>query len=162
MKTKKVVTRIFIVLIVVVVCAGAAFTFLYYKYHNQKTPESTLNSFIYALNNDDINGMLEYVEPTESELIKIGLKKFDDITDSKIAEKITTWLPFLSDFLEFNAFPELHPEIVDVIIDGEKSTITIKIEHDDEDTYYDVYLIQIENKWYIQYAWKSKLTEAEG
>ncbi len=162
MKMKKVVTKFFIVLTLVLLCLGMTFAFLYYKHHNQKMPENTLNSFIYALNNDDINGMLEYVEPTEAELIKIGLKKFDDITDSKISEKIATWLPFLADFLEFNAFPELHPEIVDMIIESEKSTITIKIEHDDEDTYYDVYLIQIEDKWYIQYAWKSKLIGTEG
>lgn len=57
----------------------------YYNNHNENTAEAAFNSFIYALNHDDVNEMLEYIEPTESSIITAALDKIDELTDSQIA-----------------------------------------------------------------------------
>ena len=125
----------------------------YYKNHTNNTPESAFNSFVYALNHDYIDGMLNYLEPTEAEVASAALAKIDEITDSQIATTLVKWLPFLSDFTDAKFLPKLNPTIQSVSEENNKATITVSI--DNTDVLYDVYMIKIDTKWYIQYAWKA-------
>lgn len=125
----------------------------YYRNHNNNTPESAFNSFVYALNQDDIDGMLIYLEPTEAEVASAALAKIDEITDSQIVATLVKWLPFLSDFTDTKFLPKLNPTIQSVSEEDNKATIRVSL--DNTDTLYDVYMIKIDKKWYVQYAWKA-------
>lgn len=125
----------------------------YYRNHNNNTPESAFNSFVYALNQDDIDGMLNYLEPTEAEAASAAIAKIDEITDSQIVATLVKWLPFLSDFTDTKFLPKLNPTIQTVSEEDNKATITVSI--DNTGVFYDVYMIKIDTKWYIQYAWKA-------
>lgn len=125
----------------------------YYRNHNNNKPESAFNSFVYALNQDDIDGMLIYLEPTEAEIASAALAKIDEITDSQIVATLVKWLPFLSDFTDAKFLPKLNPTIQSVLEEDNKATITVSL--DNTDTLYDVYMIKIDKKWYVQYAWKA-------
>lgn len=154
-KNRVVITAIF--LFVMILCG--VFGMKYYKNHNKNTAEAAFNSFIYALNHDDVNEMLEYIEPTEASIITTALDKIDELTDSQIATVLTKWLPFLSDFTEFDILPELSPRIISILENDDEAVITISLDEDEQGTLYDVYLIRIDKKWYIQYAWKSNFSK---
>lgn len=140
------------ILVLIAVLAGVI-GIKYYRNHNNNTPESAFNSFVYALNQDDIDGMLNYLEPTEAEIASAALTKIDEITDSQIVTTLVKWLPFLSDFTDAKFLPKLNPTIQSVSEEHNKATITVSL--DNTDTLYDVYMIKIDNKWYVQYAWKA-------
>ena len=152
-KNKKNLKPLIIVLTVVLMCAVVFFGLFFYRNHSKKEPVKTINSFIYALNHDNISEMLECIEPTESDIIKSGLEKIDEITDSEIAKKLTDYLPFLSAYLKVDIFPEFDVEIINTDVDGKKAVVTVSI--NDSEKYYDVRLIKLDGKWYIQYAAKS-------
>lgn len=154
MKTKK-SAIIIVVIAVIVLVAGAVFGFTYHKHHSQKQPEDTFNTFIYALNDNNVEDMLECIEPTEAELIRLALDKIDDVTDSKLVATLVKYLPFLADFTEFDILPELYPDIISADTDTKNSTLKIKLDGKEEKLYYNVYMIKLDNKWYIQYAWKA-------
>lgn len=154
MKTKKTVV-ILVVITVIILIAGAVCGFMYHKHHSKKSPENTFNSFIYALNNDDIEDMLECIEPTEAQLVQLALDKIDDVTDSKIAVTLKKYLPFLADFTELDVFPELHTDIISTDIDKKNARLKIELDGKEDKLYYDVYMIKLDDNWYIQYAWKS-------
>lgn len=152
-KNKKNLKPLIIVLTVVLMCAVVFFGLFFYRNHSKKEPVKTIDSFIYALNHDNISEMLECIEPTESDIIKSGLEKIDEITDSEIAKKLTDYLPFLSAYLKVDIFPEFDVEIINTDVDGKKAVVTVSI--NDSEKYYDVHLIKLDGKWYIQYASKS-------
>ena len=152
-KNKKNLKPLIIVLTVVLMCAVVFFGLFFYRNHSKKEPVKTIDSFIYALNHDNISEMLECIEPTESDIIKSGLEKIDEITDSEIAKKLTDYLPFLSAYLKVDIFPEFDVEILNTDVDGKKAVVTVSI--NDSEKYYDVRLIKLDGKWYIQYASKS-------
>lgn len=163
MKTKKrYVVVILIVVAVIVLIMGTVFIFMHYKNQSKKSPEDTFNLFIYALNNDNVEDMLECIEPSEAELIQFGLNKIDDITDSKLIATLTKYMPFLADFTEFDIIPEIHPDVLSVDADKDNATVTIELDGKENKLYYDVYMIKLDDKWYIQYAWKSKTEENNG
>lgn len=155
METKKKPVVIVVVIAVIILSVGAVFGFMYNKNHSQKRPENAFNSFIYALNNNNIEDMLECIEPSEAELIQLALDKIDEITKSKLVATLTKYLPFLADFADFNIFPELHPDIISADVDKKKATLKIELDGKEDKRYYDVYMIKLDDKWYIQYAWKS-------
>ncbi|MDE5771962.1 MAG: hypothetical protein K2I06_10120 [Ruminococcus sp.] len=151
---KKNFKPLIIVIVIILVCIGILFGLFFYRNHSRKEPVKTINSFMYALNHNNINGMLDCIEPTESELIKSGLEKIDEITDSEIAEKLTDYLPFLTAYLKVDLFPkEFDVKIIKTEVDGKKAVVTVSII--DSKIYYDIYLIKLDGKWYIQYASKS-------
>lgn len=154
MKTKKKPVVILVVIAVIILSVGAVFGFMYHKHHSQKRPENTFNSFIYALNNNNIEDMLECIEPTEAGLIQLALGKIDDVTDSKLVATLTKYLPFLADFTDFDILPELHPDIISADVDKKNATLKIELDGKEGKLYYDVYMIKLDDKWYIQYAWK--------
>ncbi|MBD5160372.1 MAG: hypothetical protein HDT23_09060 [Ruminococcus sp.] len=154
MKTKK-SAIIIVVIAVIVLVAGAVFGFTYYKHHSQRQPEDTFNTFIYALNDNNVEDMLDCIEPTEAELIQLALDKIDEVTDSKLIATLVKYLPFLADFTEFDILPELHPDIISADTDTKNSTLKIKLDGKEEKLYYNVYMIKLDDKWYIQYAWKA-------
>lgn len=156
MKRNKVVI-IILLLFILVLCVTVGLR--YYRNHNNYTPVSALNSFVYALNQNDVEQMLEYIEPTEAEIVRLAIKQIDKMTDSKIAATFTKWLPFLTEFTKLDFIPEIELDIVAVSEDGNNAKITIMLDPNERTEYYDIYLIQIEKKWYLQYAWKSSLYE---
>lgn len=154
MENKKKNFKPFIIVItVILICAVILSGLFFYRNHSKKEPIKTIDSFMYALNHDNIKGILDCIEPTEADAIKFGLEKIDEITDSEIAQKLTDYLPFLSAYLKIDVFPEFDIEIIDTDVDGKKAVVTISI--NDSETYYDIHLIKLDNKWYIQYASKS-------
>lgn len=153
MEKKKKISPVIIILIIVLIIGGIVTGIFVYKSQRRNNPEKTLNSFVRALNHNDINGMLDCIEPTEAELIELGLKKIDEATDSEIAGKLKDYLPFLSAYLKVDIFPEFEIEITNTDIDGEKAVVTIDINESKQ--YYNIYMIELDDKWYIQYALKS-------
>ena len=160
MEKNKKFKSILIVLIIILICIGVILGIFFYKISKNKTPEKILNLFVYALNYDDVDGMLKCIEPSEAELIENELKEINDITDSEISEKFTDYLPFLPNYLKADTFPEFDIEIISKYTDNKNLIITIDINNTGIN--YDVYFIKINCKWYIQYALKSyKIAESE-
>ena len=121
--------------------------------------EKTFRLFVDALNQNHIATALEYVEPTEAQLIKFAINKADELTGNKIVKVFSKWFPFLSDFIGLDVIPELSPQIITVDESEETSVITVTLNTNDTVSFYDVYLIKIEEKWFIQYAKKVKAAE---
>lgn len=155
--------RVFIFIAGILICAvcviGGIFGFRYYQKQHTNTAEATFQSFVTALNHDDINGMLKYIEPTEAKAIEAVLEKAGDLTSSETIDALTKWLPFLHTVSNVDVFPDISPEIISVSEEEDTAIITISLENDTSSNLYDVHLIKIDDNWYIQYAWKSKLSK---
>lgn len=165
MKNNKKFKTIIIVLTVILIFTGIICGIFFFrskdkKTKNEETPEKTLDSFINVLNHEDISGILDYLEPSEAEILKSEFEKNNEITDSEIIGKLKDYLPFLSELMQSEVLPEFDIKIKNTNIDDKNSVISVDI--NDTELNYNIYLIKINNKWYIQYALKSdNTTETE-
>ena len=142
------------VVVSVLVIALIGLVFILYNNRNSNKPENTIRKFVVALNNDNINGMLEYIEPTEAQLIQNGISKLERITNTSL-DKLIDILPFVTYISDTNLFPEYDIEIVSSDIQDDNTAIVRMVatskDNDTSTTLY-VYMINIEDTWYIQYA----------
>lgn len=142
------------IVVSVLVIALIGLVFIFYNSRNSNKPENTIHKFTTALNNDNINGMLEYIEPTEAQLIQSGISKLERITNTSL-DKLIDILPFVTYISDTDLFPEYDIEIVSSNIQ-EDNTAIVRIVATSKDsnisTTLDVYMINIEDTWYIQYA----------
>ncbi|MEE5993902.1 MAG: hypothetical protein V3G42_11765 [Oscillospiraceae bacterium] len=163
-----------VIIVIVLLCAGAGIGIYYY--HNQTDDSSSeveveevpmaesekvFHSFIEALNKNDINKALTYLEPTEAQLVKYAIDRIDQLTGTNIAKVLSKWFPFLSNISGVDVIPELSPQVITVEEEEETSVITIAMQSETSVTFYQVYLIQIEGRWFIQYAKKGQATQPE-
>ena len=99
-----------VIIVIVLLCAGAGIGIYYY--HNQTDDSSSeveveevpmaesekvFHSFIEALNKNDINKALTYLEPTEAQLVKYAIDRIDQLTGTNIAKvlsKLDQFEPF--------------------------------------------------------------------
>lgn len=134
--------------IIIVIC-------LQKKEEKKPTPQDAVMGFVAEYNQENINGMLEYIEPSEAELIRSGMQKLDELANSESMKQLVKWMPFLATVAKDVIFQKIEPEIVRVKEDENNAVVTISLENAGKLSYYDVHMIKIEEKWYIQYAWKS-------
>ncbi len=129
------------------------------KEEQMKDSEKTFHAFIDAINRNDFNSALNYIEPTEAQLIRLALEKFDKITGSNSINILSKWFPFFSAISGVDVVAELSPTVLSVDEQSDTSVITIAIRTGDALSFYHVYLIRIEETWYIQYAKKISMSE---
>lgn len=149
---KKVVV---IILSVVVLLTVGVVLFKYYK-HNQarKSAEKTVIAFIEVSNEQDINEMLKYIEPTEAQIISFGISKFDDVTNSSAFTKLKKWMPYVSDFTNLQFIPQFDVSINNCDLNDNNADVTATLTNQKNKSQIECVfrLIKIENKWYLQYV----------
>lgn len=155
MKKNKIIIGTMIAIIFILI-VGVIFT-VYVRRNDTSKPEHTIRSFETALNNDNINGMLDCIEPSEAQIIKDTISKVESITGQSL-DGLIDILPFISFVSSSDLFPSYNLEVISTNIDEDESTAIVTIEatptdkEDSESTLLDVYLIRIEDVWYIRYA----------
>ena len=152
-----VVTVIFILIIGIV--------FVIYTYRNDTTkPECTIHFFETALNNDNINGMLDCIEPSEAKIIRDTISKVENITGQSL-ESLIDIIPFISFVSSTDLFPSYSIDVVSTNIDDNDTTaiaqinVTPKNLENPTATMLDVYMIKIQDVWYIKYVLPISNTE---
>lgn len=120
------------------------------------SPEAVVKLFNVALNQKDIEEMLEYIEPTEAQIINAAISKINDTIGGNTLSVIKSWLPFLSDFTDLELWPEYDCKIISTnVYDNSAKVLTQFVNVSNDDKYeLEFILIKIESKWYIQYASK--------
>ncbi len=142
---------------VLLVLILALVLFLYFQRNDTTKPETTINSFVSALNDDNINGMLDCIEPSEAQTIRNGISKLESYT-GKSFDKLIELLPFISFVSSTDLFPEYSVEILSTQLSDDGTTAIVQITATPIDTEssqslsFDVNLIKIQDVWYIRYA----------
>ncbi|MBO5559097.1 DUF4878 domain-containing protein [Ruminococcus sp.] len=126
----------------------------YHEKHIRKTAEKTVVSFINVANDQNLKKMLEYIEPTEAQIIESAIDKLDSATESTAFTKFKKWLPYISDFTELKPIPQFDSTIVNSEIQDKNANITVTLTNrkTSKETECVFYLIDINGTWYIQYA----------
>lgn len=137
-----------IIVISVVLIFTAIFGGWYFINHNRLTPENTVRSFIYAGRHSNFNGMLNYIDPTEKKLLNLVM---GDMTASEADSIFASLSPVLAEFIKNDLYAELNPEIIDSNKNNYKATVTVKIELNGQNRFYEFHLIKVRCQWYIQY-----------
>lgn len=154
---KKIFITVAVLLSAIILLTAIFFVYSFKKTHNRSTAGDTVYSFIYALNNQNINDMLSCIEPSEAQIIEYAISKADDKIGSGTFSKLKNWLPFLSDFADVNLIPKFDLSIISTEVNDDTAAVTASLTgKESQNTYKCVFhLIKIETNWYIQYATKS-------
>ena len=150
---------VIIILSMIMLGISALFSYRYYhENHIRKNAEKTVYSFIVAANDQNIEKMLEYIEPAEAQIIETGINKLDSATESTAFTKFKKWLPYISSLTDFEPIPQFSPTIIDSEIHDNNAVITstLKNKKTNKQTDCVFYLININDNWYIQYALPKK------
>ena len=110
-------------------------------------------SFVDALNHDNIEKMIEYIDPYEKELISNTIGNDSNSVYSSV-QKLIKLMPFISYVSDKDFLPEYDIDVISEKIENKTAVEKINATNTDNGQEYtlNVYMIQIENQWYIQYA----------
>lgn len=134
--------------------AGALAYNCYKQNHNRKSAEKTVTAFVDSANDQNINKMLEYIEPTEAQLISFGISKLDEATDSETFSKLKKWLPYISDVTDLQVIPQFDVSVKNSEINDNNADVTAILTNKKSNAQTECVfkLIKIESKWYLQYV----------
>ena len=145
---KKITAAIIGSALVLSICTGCI-----YPQKSKNTPEMTIMSFVDALNHDNIEKMIEYIDPYEKELISNTIGNDSNSVYSSV-QKLIKLMPFISYVSDKDFLPEYDIDVISEKIENKTAVEKINATNTDNGQEYtlNVYMIQIENQWYIQYA----------
>lgn len=110
------------------------------------SPEKTVDSFMKAFKENDINALLDTIEPTTAQQVKNTLSLAGGLIDKDIdVESLLSSAAFLRKSLDDER--EFNYEITDVEEDGENATVEVSINDDENRVNFS--LIQVDGTWYI-------------
>ena len=149
---KKAIIVILLIFLVIAGIIGGVMGYKYYTHHNMKNPEGTVYSFVQAVNDQNLNDMLDCIDKTEVKYIKKGAEFIGDKIGTENLSKITTWLPFMSAFADIQMWPKFDLEIQNSKIEEDSADIKVELTNlnDEKKTEYEFHLEKdVDDKWYI-------------
>lgn len=145
---------IIVILSVVMLGTACFFAFGYYRREqSRRSAEKTVISFIDSANDQNVSSMLDHIEPTEAELIELGISKLDTVSESSAFSKCKKWLPYIADMTDLELIPQFDAAVSDSAVRDNSADVTAELTNKKTGKKTDCVfrLISIDGKWYIQY-----------
>lgn len=147
--------KLMIVISMVVLSAAVVFSYGFYRAKTiRSSAEQTVTSFIKAANDQNVNRLLGYIEPTEAQLIELAVERLDSVTDSTAFTKFKKWLPYIADATDLEPIPQFDTRILVTAIEDNSADVNAVLVNtkNDTETECTFKLILIDEKWYVQYV----------